>query len=543
MRVLIIGGSGVFGARLAGLLVTDGHDVTIAGRTQATLDATVVEHGGTALLLDRDASDLAERLMGYDVVIDGAGPWQAYARPHVAQAAIRAGAHYLDLCDDADFTANISALDADAKAAGVAVISGVSSVPALSSAAATELAQGLTDIHLIESTILPGNRAPRGLSVMRAILAQAGRPLRFWHAGEWIYRPGWSTLEPVPLTTDTKSLKPRRASLIGAPDLALFPSHFRTRSARFRAGLELPILHLGLWALAWLTRLKLIANLATFARPMRWLAARFEPFGTDEGGMVTRVLGFDADGQAHDRRWTLIVSGGDGPTIPTIAGRVMVERLAEGETAPGARPCMAEFPLTQAVAAMAELRATTVSTSAPIQPMFATMVDGFDTLPAQTRALHDVLHARRWKGRARITRGTHPLARVVSWVFRFPKATPDTPAEVLMERTEQGETWTRTFDRDCFCSHLAHRGGRSTERFGALKFELDLHVSGGDLHYPVKRGWALGIPIPSFLLPTSQATERVEDGRITFNVRLSAPIAGLLVHYEGWLEAADDPKV
>ena len=46
-------------------------------------------------------------------------------------ACIAAGAHYLDLADARDFVARIGTLDAAARAAGVAIISGASSVPAL----------------------------------------------------------------------------------------------------------------------------------------------------------------------------------------------------------------------------------------------------------------------------------------------------------------------------------------------------------------------------------------------------------------------------
>ena len=43
----------------------------------------------------------------------------------------------------------------------------------------------------IDSAILPGNRSPRGLSVMASILSQAGRPYPLYQAGEWITATGW----------------------------------------------------------------------------------------------------------------------------------------------------------------------------------------------------------------------------------------------------------------------------------------------------------------------------------------------------------------
>jgi Domain of unknown function (DUF4166) len=44
------------------------------------------------------------------------------------------------------------------------------------------------------------------------------------------------------------------------------------------------------------------------------------------------------------------------------------------------------------------------------------------------------------------------------------------------------------------------------------------------------------MPLPRFLMPEINATERVDDqGRHQFNVRIAKWPLGLLVHYKGWL--------
>lgn len=195
--VLVIGGYGVFGGRLSQALARMPQiDLIVAGRSIEAAGAFCDQHGGRPLAFDRAAPDLAARIAGAGarVVIDASGPFQAYGDdPYaLARAAIKAGAHYVDLSDDAAFSAGIGALDQAARGAGVAVISGASSVPGLSSAAVRDLAQGFAEILRIDSVILPGNRAPRGLSVVRAILAQAGRPLTLCRVGRRVTVPGWS---------------------------------------------------------------------------------------------------------------------------------------------------------------------------------------------------------------------------------------------------------------------------------------------------------------------------------------------------------------
>ena len=118
MNVLILGGYGVFGGRLAGLLAKDGHTVKIAGRSFDKARTFASRIGASPLELDgSDSNALSGALDGMDVVIDASGPFQTYREdPYsIARAAMASGCHYLDLSDDAAFTAGIAALDAEAK--------------------------------------------------------------------------------------------------------------------------------------------------------------------------------------------------------------------------------------------------------------------------------------------------------------------------------------------------------------------------------------------------------------------------------------------
>ena len=257
----MLGGYGVFGGRLAARLVgqTDA-EILVAGRSLEKATAHCRNHGGTPMRIDRDGDIVGEMArLRPTIVIDAAGPFQAYGDdPYkVARAAIAVGAHYIDLADDAAFVAGIVALDASAKAAGVVVISGASTVPAISAAALDELVRGLSTVSVVGSAILPGNRAPRGLSVMRAIVGQAGRPLRLWRGGGWSEAAAWGDIRRFTLQAEGAApVAGRMASTIGAPDLVLFPERYGARSVLFHAGLELKIMHLGLWTLALPVRLR-----------------------------------------------------------------------------------------------------------------------------------------------------------------------------------------------------------------------------------------------------------------------------------------------
>ena len=138
-RVLVLGAYGFFGSRICTALARNPRvQLVLVGRDLHKATALAYQLGLTANHARRaDATDprLGRwlRKLGVDVLIHTAGPFQEQDYS-VARAAIEAGCHYLDLADGRAFVTGITRLDAAARAANIAVLSGVSSLPALSSA-------------------------------------------------------------------------------------------------------------------------------------------------------------------------------------------------------------------------------------------------------------------------------------------------------------------------------------------------------------------------------------------------------------------------
>jgi hypothetical protein len=344
LSVLIIGASGVFGSRLVERAAREpGLRLILAGRTRANLEelARRVAPDASIRLIDRDGIT-DQDLSGADLVVDAAGPFQA-SHDRVIRAAMAARIPYVDLADGRDFVAAIGVHDATAKAAGVSVITGASSVPALSHAVIDALTADWRGIETIRVGIFPGNRAPRGLAVVQAILSWAGKPMRGWRDGRWQDLPGWGETQRWTMPDGTR----RWASLCDTPDQDLLVSHYAPRrTADFVAGLELGLLHLGLSAATWLVRLRLLASLRPLARPLRWMADWLVPLGSDRGYMDVTVTGEDAAGASLTARWTLRAAGNRGPFIPTLATLALIRRHRDGKApAPGARACISDLLL------------------------------------------------------------------------------------------------------------------------------------------------------------------------------------------------------
>lgn len=534
MRVLILGGTGVFGSRLAELLVEDGHEVIIAGRTLAALEEVADRLGVETCRLDRDdrtALEAALAALGVNHVVDAAGPFQDYDNYPVVEAAIAARCNYFDLSDDADFTAGVSAFDDQAREAGVFVLSGVSSVPAISGAIVRELGAEFDRIHHIEAAIMPGNRAPRGRSVMAAILGQIGAPMRVWRGGLWEDATGWSEARRY----DLSGIGRRRTALIGAPDLGLFPEHFRADTVEFRAGLELGMMQRFLEVWSWGRARRLLPSLKNFINPLLGVARLLEGFGSDQGGMVVRIIGAHPEKGLVDRTWTLTVGAGKGPFIPALPATILARK---SDISPGARPAISELTRSEVEMELQRIGAVVEMWETGVLPLFQLALGAdWDAMPEIWRDAHVLPSINFLRGRAEISRGRSLMSGIIGWVFRFPRAASDVPVTVRMEPIGSSEVWTRRFGDQSFRSVLrSSRPGHVKERFGLFEFEMAVPVAREAMTMPVTHGWFCGIPMPRWTLPLSQTREFIKDNRFHFDVKLSAPWVGLIVHYEGWLK-------
>lgn len=364
--VLVIGGSGTFGSRVCRLLAAEpGFRVVVAGRSLAKATAEVEAlrsaHPAadvTAQRLDVDAGlDQALRASGAGLVIHTAGPFQGQDY-RVARACIDLGMHYVDLADGRDFVSGIGSLDGPARDADVLLAAGASTVPGLSAAVVDHLAGDLATLESIDMGVTPGNRVERGASLINAILGYVGQPMPWRWDGRWTTAYGWQELRRRVLRVPgVAPVGPRWFAACDVPDLALFPARYPgTPGVAFRGGLELSVLHLGLWLLSWPVRWRLLPRLATLSPLIRGMAYLVQSLGSDRGGMFVEVVGRDAGGRHLKRCWTLIAEDGDGPVIPGVPAVILAKGLARGRIAArGARPCLDLFDLrdfNEAVAAL-----------------------------------------------------------------------------------------------------------------------------------------------------------------------------------------------
>lgn len=347
-QVLILGGYGNFGSRIAAALIKDNISIIIAGRELQKAEAL-----RNKLIKDRtnnfisiaifDANKELDKQLAIlqpTIVINTIGPFQT-ADYSIANTCIQHGIHYIDLADARDFVTNINRLDSSAKINNVLVVSGASTVPGLSSAVLDHYRSDFATIDSLIYGISPGQKAPRGLATTESILTYLGKPLKPWGEHQQI-RFGWQDI----YRQEYPELGKRWMANCDIPDLDLFPSAYGIKTIRFSAGMENSVLHLGMWIMSYGVRIGLPLNLPKHAKFLLSLSHLFDSFGTTNGGMHMLIRGTAKHGKPLEINWFIIAKNNDGPQIPCVPAIILSKKIIQGKLhASGAMPCVGMITL------------------------------------------------------------------------------------------------------------------------------------------------------------------------------------------------------
>ena len=550
--VLILGGTGVFGKRLARHLArAGGFEILVTSRSEAkakSLSKELLEQfpqtkiHGVALERDQNLIETLKALKPH-VVVDCSGPFQT-ASYETARAVLASGSHLIDLADSRDYLKGFnSQLNDLAMKNKVAGLTGASSTPTLSACIAQHVTRGWQRVDSLDYCITPGGKSEVGQSVIEAILSYVGKKVPVWREGKADTTTGWSDVQRV----HVPGLGARRVAAVETLDAELLGSKHNVYShVTFSAGLESKLEQWGIEAIARLRKHKLFPDPMFLAPVLTWCRKLTRITTSDRGGMLLQAKGLDKDGKHVHHEWSLLAEQDHGPNVPILAAAALVKNLLKGEVTPGAR-------LACDVLVLSDITAETLPYEMRVsenqrfteESIYERKLgaETFDALPPSLKRFHSDAGEPVWSGKADIKSGKGILPKIIAKLFGFPSGGTEVPVTVTVDRKldlkdQKSEHWIRNFAGKRFSSILKTRGdGRFTEQFGPFVFEIDLVTEGGKIKMPLS-GWKLGpIPLPLFLAPQSTTVEYEDDQkRFNFDVRITLPVIGLLAHYKGWLE-------
>jgi Saccharopine dehydrogenase NADP binding domain len=354
-RVLILGASGQFGSRLCRRLVQlDGLHLFLGGRDKQKLEATQGQL--RAVRRDRNidivackisASGLLDLLYSrrLNLVVHLAGPFQGqnYA---VAKACLRAGVPYIDMADGREFVTKFSSLDAAAQAKGIPLITGSSTVPALTSAIIDAMLENFSQLEAIDYGICGGVKTGLGPATLKAVLSYCGKPYGVLKDGRpvTLYGLGRPRHHDFP-----EPVNRRYVVDCDIPDHDLFPACYPAlRQMDFGSCIDIPGLPRMLSLMSACVRKGWIEDwnfLSTIIHPCL-KAVKF--VGSPHSGFFMRLEGQDRQGNPKKMLFEILARDGSGLEIPVTPVILLVKKMLRGESLPaGAYPCMGLFSLAE----------------------------------------------------------------------------------------------------------------------------------------------------------------------------------------------------
>ena len=551
LRILIVGGYGIFGGRLVELLEDDARlTLLVAGRSLGVArEYCALRSSAVAKLIPTvfDRTWNANRLTALHpaVVVDASGPFQAYGSDayRLIECCIACGIHYLDLADGSAFVAGVARFDTAARAAGVYVLSGVSSFPVLTAAVVRRLSAGIAHVQSIRGGIAPSPHVSVGLNVIRAIAGYAGQRIVLKRRGRLaIGRPFTESLRFVIAVPGRIPLASRRFSLVDVPDLRTLADLWPEAKDVWMGAAPVPVpLHWALIAFAWQVRIRVLPSLSWMARAMHFMTNHMR-WGEHRGGMFIEVRGKAGDGGLVVREWHLLAEEDDGRLIPCMAVLAIIRNVLAGKPPPaGARTAISDVDLSDYETLFSLRRIYTgirERVPAPAGPLYQRVLgESWGQLPPAIRRLHSVTSVSSFSGRCAVDCGRNPLARMIAALIGFPKAGPDQSITIKLTAEGDQERWVRTSGGRMFSSVQCLGRERSEwlvrERFGPVAVHMALVADKAGLRYVLRRWTLFGIALPLSFGPRSKAYESVEDGKFRFDVEIGHPFAGLIVRYRG----------
>lgn len=217
------GGIGAAAARFLGEWPKLG-SLIVADRNVDAARAALAGAGcaGEALAADVTDADALHALMSRgDAVLNCVGPYFRFGPPVLA-AALRAGKHYLDVCDDWEPTLDMLGQDAAARTAGVTAVIGQGASPGTSNILASVVADAVDEPHsLVTGWSLDDDPGDPDGAANEHWLHQATGLIRVWRDGGYVDEP---PLGDVPVAFP--GLEPRTALTIGHPEAVTLPGRY-----------------------------------------------------------------------------------------------------------------------------------------------------------------------------------------------------------------------------------------------------------------------------------------------------------------------------
>lgn len=331
--LLILGAAGAVGSALSRKLGAQGHNLRLVDRSQAELDRLAAELGGSAQVVDLAQSDPScIDWSGVDVAIDAAGP---LGRRDLrwAEAALNAGADWLDYAESRERALAIGELDALAQEQGRVALSAAGTFCGLTEPFVREAIDDLVRVNEVLFGLVLGTPQSLGPGSFESFVDALQRPVRMLIGGEWTEREPFGDVRAFPHPAPFGDIK--SGNLDGA-DLEVFTvKGYKAASVRISLAVTSGFKRRMLMRLSRKARAGKLSGLQTWPIKLRkWAGSK-----SGESCLSMAVRGINPQRLPQESRLALVAPAGDLSLVTTPVELLVPLLVGDQRPEPGARPC------------------------------------------------------------------------------------------------------------------------------------------------------------------------------------------------------------
>jgi hypothetical protein len=157
----------------------------------------------------------------------------------------------------------------------------------------------------------------------------------------------------------------------------------------------------------------------------------------------------------------------------------------------------------------------------------------FDLLPKALRRFHSQTGVAIAEGTVSVTRGRGRLRNFIATAMRLPREAEAIRVRLKVTPEGDAECWLRQFGDLDLATRQWLQGDLLTEAAGWLRFVFRLSADTTGMVFSLVQRRVLCVPLPALLAPCVSAATRGNDESWCMDIRVTAPIVGMLVCYSG----------
>lgn len=161
----------------------------------------------------------------------------------------------------------------------------------------------------------------------------------------------------------------------------------------------------------------------------------------------------------------------------------------------------------------------------------------YNCLPHALQSVHNLSQqeTKSYQGFYTAIVGNNVIARCIARLMSLPQSGESLPLRVEFQQKGHSEHWHRYFNHQLFSSIQYQKGNLLYEKVSLMTLAFQIESTSKGLSLQLQQLYLLKLPILQLCQLNVTGEEWEDNGYFHFNVKVKAPMIGLIIQYHGFL--------